>query len=294
MEFLMAFKRLIFILLSLIILAGCTNQKKVNELQELTAQLEAERTQLLQEAAEKSDFLEEYTQTINEVYDNLERIRKREGFLIKVTRDVEEQDKAPLKDKMLANIKSIDTYLKSSKNKLFALRKKVKKSTMQTSALNAMIEKLQQNLDEREQHIVELKNQIDELNVKYSEAEFQMREKDQIIARQASQLKTVYYIIGSEKELKKKGIIVEKGGLLGLRKTKKLAAGFDEKEFLTADISELNALSIDQKIKKVKVISPHNPNSYHLVKKDDKQTVLEIIDPQEFWKIKYLVIIANS
>ncbi len=290
----MAFKRLIFILLSLIILAGCTNQKKVNELQELTAQLEAERTQLLQEAAEKSDFLEEYTQTINEVYDNLERIRKREGFLIKVTRDVEEQDKAPLKDKMLANIKSIDTYLKSSKNKLFALRKKVKKSTMQTSALNAMIEKLQQNLDEREQHIVELKNQIDELNVKYSEAEFQMREKDQIIARQASQLKTVYYIIGSEKELKKKGIIVEKGGLLGLRKTKKLAAGFDEKEFLTADISELNALSIDQKIKKVKVISPHNPNSYHLVKKDDKQTVLEIIDPQEFWKIKYLVIIANS
>lgn len=290
----MAFKRLIFILLSLIILAGCTNQKKVNELKELTAQLEAERTQLLQEATEKSDFLEEYTQTINEVYDNLERIRKREGFLVKVTRDVEEQDKAPLKDKMLANIKSIDTYLKSSKNKLFALKKKVKKSTTQTSALNDMIEKLQQNLDEREQHIGELKNQIDELNVKYSEVEFQMQEKDQIIAQQANQLKTVYYIIGSEKELKNKGIIVEKGGLLGLRKTKKLAAGFDDKEFLTADISELNAVPIDQKIKKVKVISPHNPNSYHLVKKDDKQTVLEIIDPQEFWKIKYLVIIANS
>ncbi len=290
----MAFKHLIFILLSLAILAGCTNQKKVKELQELTAQLEAERTQLLQEATEKSDFLEEYTQTINEVYDNLEQIRKREGFLVKVTRDVEEQDKLPLKDKMLANIKSIDAYLKTSKNKLFTLQKKVKKATMQTDALNEMIEKLQKNIDEREQHISELSDQIDQLTVKYSEAEYQLQEKDQIIEQQANQLKTVYYIIGSEKELKKKGIIEEKGGLLGLRKTKKLAAGFDEKEFLTADISDLIAVQIDQTIKKVKVISPQNPNSYHLVKKDDQQTVLEILNPEEFWKIKYLVIIANS
>lgn len=281
-------------MLMILIFSGCTDQKKVEELQALNAQLEAERARWLEEDSLRNAFMQQYSETITEVYDNLERIRKREGFLIKASKDVEEQNKTPLKEKMLANIESIDTYLKSSKQKLATLRKKLQSSEGRITALNDLVENLSKTVEEKEKHIMELKDQIEQMTVKVTEAEWQLQEKEEIIEQQTRQLYTVYYIIGTEDELKEKGIIEEKGGLLGLRKTKRLAAGFDEDDFISADMSEINTIAINANARKVKVISPHDPNSYHLVKAENNDTVLEIIDPQKFWKIKYLVIIADS
>ena len=73
-----------------------------------------------------------------------------------------------------------------------------------------------------------------------------------------------------------------------------LAADFDDTEFIAANLTDMNSIDIERSIKKVKILSPHNTNTYQLTKKDDQSTVLEIVNPEEFWKIKYLVIIANS
>lgn len=281
-------------ILVIFLFSSCTDQQKIEELHTLNAQLQAERAKWMEEDSLRSEFMEQYSETITEVYDNLERIRKREGFLIKASRDIEEQDKTPLKEKMLANIQSIDTYLKSSKQKLAELRKKLQSAEGRVSTLNDLVENLSKTVEEKEKHIVELKDQIEQMSIKVTEAEWQLQEKDELIEQQTRQLYTVYYIIGTEDELKEKGIIEEKGGLLGLRKTKRLAAGFDESNFIAADMSEINTIAINANARKVKVISPHDPNSYHLVKTENNDTVLEIIDPQEFWKIKYLVIIADS
>jgi len=40
-------------------------------------------------------------------------------------------------------------------------------------------------------------------------------------------MNTIYFIIGDERELKKLGIIEERGGILGIRKTIKIAARFN-------------------------------------------------------------------
>ncbi len=285
---------LIALLGGIFIFSGCADKQKIEELRTLNAQLQAERAKWMEEDSLRNEFMEQYSQTITEVYDNLERIRKREGFLIKASRDIEEQDKTPLKEKMLANIESIDTYLKSSKQKLAHLRKKLQSAEGRVSTLNDLVENLSKTVEEKEKHIVELKNQLEQMSIKVTEAEWQLQEKNELIEQQTRQLYKVYYIIGTEDELKEKGIIEEKGGLLGLRKTKRLAAGFDESDFIAADMTEINTIAINANARKVKVISPHDPNSYHLVKTENNDTVLEIIDPQEFWKIKYLVIIADS
>ena len=73
-----------------------------------------------------------------------------------------------------------------------------------------------------------------------------------------------------------------------------MASDFKEEYFTKTDISNTQTISIDFGIKKVKIISPHNPDSYNLIEKDKNQTVLEIIEPDEFWKINYLVILTKG
>ena len=289
-----SFYKIVVTVLTIVVAVGCTDQKKVKEMEQRIAQLQAEYEQKMEEAATQSEFLQEYSETINDVYDNLEQIRQREGFLSRASSDVEEQDKTPLREKMLANVQSIDTYLKSSKAKMAELQQRFKDSKVKNDALSSTIESLNKAIEEREVHITQLKDDLAALNIKFDETEWQLKEKETVIQQQQQQLNTVYYIVASEDELKDKGIIEEKGGFLGLRKTKRLAAGFNEADFTPADIVEVGNLQIDKEPGKVKVLSPHNPNSYQLHKSAEGKTTLEITNPQEFWKIRYLVIASNS
>ncbi|MFQ5584919.1 MAG: hypothetical protein ACE5GL_10830, partial [Calditrichia bacterium] len=160
--------------------------------------------------------------------------------------------------------------------------------------LKETIENLDRVLREKEVFITQLKAEVDLLSSKIVKAEKEIRQKDELIEKTSRMLNTAYYIIGSKKELKEKGIIEEKGGFLGIRKTKKLSDNFDTSYFTSTNISETNVIPIDESINKVKLISPHNPESYHLVKESEEQTNLEIINPEEFWKIKYLVILTKG
>ncbi len=287
-------KKYIVLFVSFLILFGCSDKQKLSQLEEKNAQLETEYKLLTEQNKLRDQFIEEYTRTINDVYDNLERIRKREGLLSKYSKDLEKQKTVSLREKMLSNIESIDSYLRSSKKQLKKLKEKMYSVQMQTASLEETINKLNETLEEKERYITELKNQVEQLNVRIARAEEELQQKEETIQTQTRKLNTAYYIIADEKELKEKGIIEEKGGIFGIRKAKKLAPGFSKSDFMVADIASTSSIAINKNIKKVKIISPHNPESYHLVKKDDRQTILEIIDPEEFWKIKYLVILTKS
>ncbi len=273
---------------------GCSNQQKISDLEQQNAKLET-KTKSLQEQSElKDQFIEEYTTTINEVYNNFERIRKREGLITKFSADMEKSKSASLKQKMVSNIESIDSYIKSSKKRLGQLKEKMYSMQLASASLEENIQKLNQTLEEKEKFIEELKGNIDNLNGQVAEIQGELQERNELIDEQTEELHTAYYVIGDEKELKEKGIIEEKGGIFGLRKTKKLAAGFKTAHFTATDVTQTEAIPIERSINDVKIISPQDPGSYQLKIKDEKQTLLEITDPQEFWKMKYLVILTKS
>ena len=281
------------LMVATLVLTGC-NKDKIAQLEEQKGELQTENQRLVEEAQVKNQFIEEYTQTLNEVYDNLELIRKREGLHVEIAQDLEQEKNPALKNKMISNIASIDAHLKASKSKLAVLRKKISETEVQTGSLNEMVENLTKLIAEKETHIEQLRTQTEELSARVSEVEGVLQEKEAELQEKEKTLNTAYYIVGSEKELKEKGISEEKGGLLGLRKTKKLAAGFDNAHFTSTDILETATIPFAPEVKKVDIVSPHNPESYHIVKGEENQTVLEIINPEEFWKIKYLVVVAKS
>jgi len=286
--------RYLSIFLVVLMFAGCTDHKKLADLQEKQAQLETEYRLLLEESEQKDKFVEEYTRTLNLVYDNLEHIRKREGLLNKMSENMETGQTASLKEKLLYNISSIDEYLQDTRKQLNSLKEKMYASKLKSASLEENINQLNQVVEEKETYIAELRKNVEDLNARVAQVEGELEARNEVIESQTTRLNTGFYIIGSEKELKEKGILEEKGGILGIRKAKQLAASFNPQDFNTADITLLNRLDIDRSAKKLKIISPHNPESYDLIQKDDGHTVLEILDPDAFWKIRYLVIMTKG
>lgn len=282
------------ILILLVTFFGCGNQQKVDELTEENQTLKSKVKLLAEQSNMKDEFVEEYTKTVNDIYDNLENIRKREGFITKYSKNVEKDKEASIKDKMLQNIASMDSYIKNSKSQLKQLKSKIKDSQIKSSSFEEMVATLNRTIEEKENHVIELKEQVDKLYMQVAEVEEDLQKSNEIIEKQTEKINTAYYVIGTNKELKNKKIIAEKGGFLWFGKTKILASDLKKTDFTTTDISDTDSISIKQNIKDIKIISNHNPESYHLTKKDEDKTVLEIIDPDEFWKMKYLVVLAKN
>ena len=194
-----------FISLTILIFLGCSNSK-IDELEEKNTQLEGQLKLVTQQSILKDEFVEEYTNTINEVYKNLDRIRKREGLIQKYTTDIEKKKDTTLKEKMLSHISSIDDYLRDSKKQLNLLKERMYANQMRTAMLEETIDDLSKALDEKEKLVVELKNRVSELGSRIAEVEGELEQKSDIIKQQTKVINTAYYIIGSKNELKEKGI----------------------------------------------------------------------------------------
>ena len=85
------------------------------------------------------------------------------------------------------------------------------------------------------------------------------------------------------------GIVVAKGGVLGLGKTLELSGNYDESRFTTLDTDAETVVRAPSA--KVQVLSPQPTSSYELRIEGD-QVELHILDPVEFRKIKHLVIMT--
>ena len=103
--------RYTIILLAVLAFAGCADKEKLAEAEMKNAELQVQLDSLTSDMNLKEEYVKEFTQTINEVYDNLENIRKREGLITKYSKDIEKQENTKPRERMLANIASIDAML---------------------------------------------------------------------------------------------------------------------------------------------------------------------------------------
>ncbi len=285
-------KYLLTVLPVLILLTSC-NQEKLTQLEKEVQKLRQQNEMIQRQEQEKNKFVEEYATTLNEVYDNLENIRKREGLISEYSRNIEKGKKS-LKDKMNSDISAIDAYIRASKNKLAALQKRFKSVEMDSKAFEKTIEKLTRQLEEKEKFISRLKDQNMVLSKKVEIAQKAMQQKDLIIEEQSEQLVTAYYVIGTDKELEEKHIVEEKGGILGFGKTIVVSSNLENSYFTSTKIDTMARITIDSPTEDIEIVSAHDPESFDLVPVEKDKTLLEIKDPRSFWKMRYLVIITGG
>lgn len=283
-------KSLICLGLGALLLASCSgNQKKLDEDSQKIAELSAE----YQEANSFNDSL---MLLMGDIYTGLDSINQQEGLLYNMGQGGDNVDRRQEVRQNLANIKA---RLNANKALLDKMESQLKNSNNQNSVLTKTIAQLKAHIEQQDQKIAQLENdlssargQIDQLNTQVAETQEQVKvetaakeqaQQETVAAENAAN--TVYYAIGTNKELKKNGLLEKK--FLGA--TKVLQGNFNASYFTKAD--RRNISTIPTRSKKLKVWSNMPEGSYSIT--DDAQgfKVLKITDPSKFWSLTpYLIL----
>jgi hypothetical protein len=138
-------------------------------------------------------------------------------------------------------------------------------------------------LEAKEIHIAELDETIAGLNEDVTALREESSSKSETISTQDKQLHTAWYVFGTKKELKEQNI---------LKDGKVLGQNFNRNYFTKIDIR------VDREIKlysrSAEILTAHPQSSYKLEQDANKQYVLRITNPQQFWSTsKYLVILVK-
>ena len=180
-------------------------------------------------------------------------------------------------------INKLKTQLRESTINGEQLKKTIENLALQIEEKDKELMKLRAELDAKDIHIMDLDEKIANLNTDVSSLSEQNAQKSATISAQDKQLHSAWFVFGTKKELKEQQIY--KDG-------KVLQGNFNKEYFTKVDIR------VDKEIKlysrSAKMLTSHPSSSYTLQRDANKQYVLRITDPQQFWSTsKYLVILVD-
>lgn len=282
--------------LCVVIVAGCSNRDKEEELQKQLSERQNDRVSMQQIIAEKDKYVEEVIQAVNDVYKDLEIARVKEGRLKQRAGGTEPSAGSVTLDsraKLLQDISEIGTNLKENRKRIGDLQSRVKTYHLRIASLDTLVTTLRTSLEERERSIAELQTHVQGLEATLAEKTKALQENENIINDQERKLNTAFYVVGTRDELKKKGIITDEGGFLWglLGSTTIMASGFDPTEFTPIDRTKDQTIHVQGKIEE---ILPRRHGEYFATAAgNENSSDLKIVQPNQFWQDRYLVIVVD-
>lgn len=282
-------KKILFFGLCLMAMASCQQDNK--QAQQLA--LNQQRDSLDKIIAQKDNEINDIIGTLNDIEEGFREISEAEGRVAVAKRGEGASSAARIRE----NMQFIQSTMQQNRELIGKLRQKLRESTINTEQLkrtidnltaqleekNAELQKLRAELDAKDIHISELDEQIAGLNDNVASLQDEGQRKDQTISTQDKELHTAWFVYGTKKELKEQNI---------LSKGEVLQQNFNKEYFTKIDIR------VDKEIKlysrSAEVLTAHPLSSYTLERDANKQYVLRITNPQQFWSTsKYLVVVVK-
>ncbi|MEG1498512.1 MAG: hypothetical protein RRX93_01715 [Bacteroidales bacterium] len=176
------------------------------------------------------------------------------------------------------------SYYKSENQRLNILNKSLETtiSRLQTQVAEseARIESLQEELSLLKDAYAALQAINEDLKAENNRYKLEMETKDSEIETLSEVVNVAYYITGTGKELKSKGLLEKKS----------INPNFKESNFTKIQNIQEKRI-IETNAKKITLISSHPTSSYSINKKDAKNLKIEIKNPDQFWKgTRYLIV----
>lgn len=288
------------IIASLILVVGVIGSVYIyNQKQNEISMLMTEKANLNQVINQKDSVLNDVEGTFTEIEANLKFIReKRHEISLEQKEGGKNRKQAVIED-----IKLMNTMIEASNQKIEELQAKLRKSGINSKALEQRIAALTENIEtqnveiaelkkvigDKDMHLAELNTKVENINKVVALKSDTINYKQKQIVDRVNELNTAHLAMGTYKELKEEGILAREGGVLGLGSSKSIQENFDNKKFTTLDIRTTKTIPLHTK--KARVISEHPVSSYSLVEENGQIAYLQIDNPEEFWKIsKYAVI----
>ena len=255
----------------------------------------AKDSALMSQSNQRDSALLSYIHSMNEIEENLQSIKTRER-IISFTQPAEFTSQ---KDNIIADIKAIDELNVANRREMNILQKKIKDDTKQNTDLRRLIMNLNEDLDASDSVIDMLEAKLAQANESVKQIAKQFSDSMNILNQQRLEIavikdlaNSIYYIVGTYKDLKDKGILTKEGGFAGIGADTKLKQDFNTSYFNSATIADLHEIHLNAKFSKL--ITSHPTDTYR-VAGNNKSDVFFITDPAYFWSQgKYLVIVTGK
>lgn len=266
-----------------------------HEHKKLLSLMESQKVSFTDKVAARDSVINEWITTFDEIEKNIAMIKEKEKIISVSSSGSEMTPDA--KTQVLEDIKYINTLLEQNKMKIASLTAQLKKSGGTIKALQSKVAELEASIKLNENEIEELKTtlvtksfEIEQLNTQVTVMEDTIAKKEEIIVAKTNEMNKAFYICGTYKELKAKGLLTKEGGFVGIGRTESLTGNFSDDAFAQIDITTTKSIPVNSK--GAKLISEHPDGSYEFIHDENKIIVsLEIKNPAQFWKIsKYAVV----
>lgn len=207
-------------------------------------------------------------------------------------------------EQTMARITEIKAGVERANSRIKDLEEKLQQGDVKIVGLEKLIRGLRQTVTEKEAEIAQLTTRVGELQTQVAGLETEVaagqetiRQKEETIQQQTASLEesrkrlgTVYYVVGTKKDLARQGLVESKGGLLGIGRTVRPTGRTDGGQFTLLDTDRATFIPIEAK--KAKVVSAQPVDSYAL-EANGEQMALRILDKEAFRAVKYVIIMKD-
>lgn len=271
--------------------------------------LETEKKAALDEQDKLKGNLEDITNTIDEVAAKLQDVRKKQVVITDLI--ARSQTETSRKGQILDDIAAVEEQLARDKRDIDTLNGKVRQSGIKIKSLEKMVATLSKEVEKNVQRIADLKSIIEDKNEVIRQTGTSLKNTQNTLANVRTELSqtneelettkgvleetknTAYFVIGTKDELKVKNVLDEQGRFFQ-KKSLNLSPEFNDDTFTKIDITKEKEFPITANLKNVKVIPQRSESSYKLMENGQNQTILKVVDPEKFWKIKYMAVVVKS
>jgi uncharacterized coiled-coil protein SlyX len=195
------------------------------------------------------------------------------------------------KDQVLTRIAMLKAAIERTKDRIEILDARLKKNGVRMAGMEKMIAGLKRSLAEKEVRISELTVQVDTLQSQVTGLNVAVANQKYEIDTKQEELATVFYTMGSKKDLIKTGVVTSNGGVLGVGKTLKPSGYFNGATLTPMNTDQETIIQIPAE--KAQVLTPQPTSSYVIEPVSKDMVQLRIVDPKEFRKVKQVVILTT-
>ena len=282
-----------------IIATGCVSKSEYDRQIEQVVSISSEKDSLLKEVVATSQF-------IAEVNGEIDRVKGGQAPVQAGGAEMEQLSPTQQRQALADRVKGLTDRLRESEERLAQSRRRVSSltatsatMTAQMASFDSTIKQFQIIIDNQKAEIVAL---LDQVSVLTSE-NMALRESNTVLETQRSALtaqtsdltteqNTVYWVAGKKDDLLKRGIIEQRGGMLGIGRTAVLARTLDAGAFTAVDRTQMTRIALPNPARSYRIITTNDIAGLETPPTDGKfKGTLTITAPAVFWRpSKFLVL----
>jgi flagellar biosynthesis chaperone FliJ len=210
------------------------------------------------------------------------------------------EDQVRQRKDMLRRVDALVERARETAKEVAALREREKQLLAENGQLKDSLSMAAQRLAMDAQQIAELTGTIEQQAQQIAALQARLDDFDKQLASERTTSARAFYVIGTEDELIKKGVIVKEGGanLLIKRVGRTLvpARELDKAAFTPIDTREVHAITMPDTTKRYQIVSRQSLDDVKVNDRDGTsfRGPLEIPDSDKFWSAsRYLIIVQR-